>query len=186
MSALLLVFLAAAPDLGGVLALIGKTSMAQACPVAPDKAYTNAHVAVDAPFIWSSGGHQGLLGAPTTTILDKFRDLAVVAPYRSVFPRWYAISQAQPQVGDRVFFVGFDFRKKGDAFAPRVFEAKVIRLVNGHLIYSPSGVPGTSGSCVLNERGEVVAINAGGRETEDKAQIGVAVGVWGALLEIGR
>jgi hypothetical protein len=61
----------------------------------------------------------------------------------------------------------------------------VIRVRNGHVIYFPPGVPGTSGSCVLNEAGEVVAINTFGRDLDDQSVVGGGVGVWGDLLELG-
>ena len=183
----LLLSLVAPPDLSGVLSLIGQTSMAQACPIAPDRALTSAHVVGDYDrFIWSAQGQQGLLGAPSTTIKDRFRDLAVVAPYRGAFPRAYVLASAAPAPGARVWFAGFDFRRKRDAFAQRIFAAEVIRVFNGHVVYSPAGVPGTSGSCVLNVAGEVVAINMGGKDTNDNQMVGIAVGVWGELLRLGE
>ena len=181
---------APAPDLSGVLALLGgEGSMAQACPIRPDLALTNSHVVGKdyTRYTWESRGRLGLLGSPKTTERDLFRDLARVAPWRdSSFPYWYPIAHDAPKPGDKVVFRGWDFRKRKDAFAPRDFESTVIRVFNGHVVYYPPGVPGTSGSCVLNERGEVVAINAFGRELEDANTVGGAVGVWGDLLELGQ
>ena len=185
--ALLLAATVQAPDLSGVLALFGQSTMAQACPIGPDKALTNAHVVGDYErFMWSALGQQGPLGAPSTTVKDRFRDLAVVAPYKSTFPRAYLIASAAPEPGSKVWFAGFDFRRKRDAFAQRIFEATIIRVFNGHVVFAPAGVPGTSGSCVLNERGEVVAINMGAKETGDSNVVGMGVGVWGTLLDLGR
>lgn len=183
-----------APDLSGVLSIMGATGMAQACPIAADKALTAGHVAKEIqlvgtptpiPYIWESSGHLGLLGDRQTTVWDRFRDLAYVTPYQSTFPRWYTIAHDAPKPGDKVRFRGFDFRRKRDAFAPRDFQAIVLRVVNGHVIFSPPGVHGTSGSCVLNEAGEVVAINSFGADMEDRNTVGGAVGVWGDLLELG-
>lgn len=187
-----------AADLSGVVSLIGgKGEMAQGCPIAPDKALTNAHVVGDfVRYTWEMcpagvqssgpGCTLGLLGEPKTTVKDLFRDLGYVVPYKGTFPRWYRIAQEQPQPGDKVKFRGWDFRKRKDAFAPRDFEATVIRIRNGHVIYWPPGVQGTSGSCVLNARNEVVGINAFGHGLEDSSTAGGAVGVWPPLLELGR
>jgi S1-C subfamily serine protease len=48
-------------------------------------------------------------------------------------------------------------------------------------MFYPSGKPGSSGSCIVNDAGEVVAINEGGYETDDKDEVGLGVGVWGGL-----
>jgi hypothetical protein len=190
---------APAPDLSGVLRVVGLRGIAHACPVAPDKALTNVHVVGEyydsRPFIWSTDTADGLLGnvpvglfwaTNRTTEGDAFRDLARVAPFRSTFPRWYPIATAAPIPGETVWFVGYDWRRKNDAFARRVFKSKVLRAVSGHLIYAPAGTPGSSGSCVLNAAGQVVAINAAGMGTDDKGEVGIGVGVWGSLLGLGR
>lgn len=177
------------PDLSGVLALMGDGGMAQACPIAPDAALTNAHVVGKdyERFIWESRGRIGLLGAPSSTIKDRFRDLARVAPQDgTTFPHWYAVAKEAPKAGDKVRFRGWDFRKRRDAFAARDFDSVVLRVVNGHVIYHPPGVRGTSGSCVLNAGGEVVAVNAFGHSTEDQSEVGGGVGVWGELLDLGQ
>ena len=179
-----------APDLSGVLSLSGKRAFAQACPIGPGLALTNAHVIGDEKYhryIWESRGSVGLLGSPRTTEYDHFRDLARVAPWREPqFPKWYDIATAAPVPGDKVHFRGWDFRKRKDAFAARDFEATVIRVRNAHVYYYPPGVEGTSGSCVLNAAGEVVAINVLGMATEDNNGVGGGVGVWGDLLQLGQ
>lgn len=176
------------PNLDGVLSLMGPRSMAHACPIGPNRALTNGHVIGHdwERFIWESDGHLGLLGAPSTTEKDRFRDLGTVRPWGGqTFPRWYAVAKQPPQVGDRVYFRAYDFRRKKDAFAPVVVATTVVRVLNGHVIYSPAGTPGSSGSCVLNQAGEVVAINAAGMELGDKNVVGIAVGIWEPLLGLG-
>ncbi len=182
---------ASAPDLGGVLALAGSRGLAHACPVAPELALTSEHVVGPefAPFVWEGSGVVGVLGGRGLTVRDLFRDLAFVRPYKSVFPRFYPIAAASPAVGERVWFLGYDFRKREDAMAPRPFDARVVRTRAGHLVMDRAGAPGASGSCVLNERGEVVAIHRGvhgldNRPLEDG--VGYAVGVWAPLLELGK
>lgn len=181
-------------DLDGVLSLMGTGGMAQACPIAADRALTASHVVVEqwfdgsetiAPYTWEALGVLGLLGSRKTTTWDLFRDLAYVQPWHSEFPRWYPIAKDPPKPGDHVRFRGWDFRKKRDAFATRKFDAKVIRVPNGHVIFEPPGVPGTSGSCVLNDAGELIAIQSFGHPLEDKSTVDGAVGVWGSLLLLG-
>ena len=135
----------------------------------------------------TSRGVMGLLGSPKTTERDLFRDLARVAPWGdATFPHWYPLAKLPPQVGDRVRFRGWDFRRRKDAFAPRDFDATVIRVRSGLVLFYPPGVPGTSGSCVLNAAGEVVAIQAFGKPLDDQSEIGGGIGVWGSLLEMGQ
>lgn len=180
------------PDLSGVLALIGgKGNMAHACPIGPALALTSAHVVGEdyRRYIWDSQGQIGLLGSPRTTERDLFRDLARVAPWggsTTTFPSWYPLAKEAPQPGDKVHYRGWNFRRRKDAFAALDFESTVIRIRGGHVVYWPPGVPGTSGSCVLNAAGEVVAVNAFGQDLEDESKIGGAPGVWGDLLQLGQ
>jgi S1-C subfamily serine protease len=53
-------------------------------------------------------------------------------------------------------------------------------------MFIPSGKPGSSGSCVVNEWGEVVAINMGGYSTDDGDEAGLAIGVWGDLARMPK
>jgi V8-like Glu-specific endopeptidase len=55
---------------------------------------------------------------------------------------------------------GYD-RGKRDPFKFKVVEAEVIARSDGYVFYDRSPGPGSSGSCVLNEKDEVVAINVG-------------------------
>jgi len=82
-----------------------------------------------------------------------------------------------------LYFLGYDWSNKKVALAEDVVEVKLLRIVALHLIYTPSGKPGSSGSCVVNEAGEVVGINEGGFETDDGGEAGLAVGIWADLVE---
>lgn len=185
-----------APDLTGVLALVGKDAFAHACPIAADLALTNGHV-VDGisligerpihPLMWESRGVLGVLGGEGLTERNPFRDLAFVRPSEGEFPKFYVVAKEPPAVGERVWFLGYDFRKRKAVLAPRVFDAEVVRVRVGHIAFYRAGVKGSSGSCVLNARDEVVAVNQALIQTEDDAELsGIGVGVWAGLLDLGR
>lgn len=183
----------ATPDLSGVIAMVGLMTLAHGCPIAPDEALTNVHVAgidfdKDAkPYMWEARGVIGLLGGRDLTKRNKFRDLAHVRPYKSEFPMFYPIASKAPEVGEKVWFLGYDWRKRRDAFSPRTFSAEVIRVRAGHLVFYRPGVAGSSGSCVVNAQGEAVAVNQGGHPIDDGLSegVGFAVGIWPPLLELG-
>jgi len=177
------------------LRLIGRFSAAHACVLGPRLALTNAHVLDPRPFeadvpltpyAWSDGeGNSGFL-VPVST--ERARDLGTVQPLREsdVFPHYLPVASKAPKPGDRVYLLGFDWSNRKSAMGDDVIVAKVIRVVALHVIFSPSGQPGSSGSCVVNEAGEVVAINEGGYETDDKEEAGLAVGVWSDLATVPK
>lgn len=185
------------------LRLVGRFSAGHACPIEPRVALTNGHVMDPRPFdasvplvpyAWSDGnGASGFLapirdaeGHVLEGAVERARDLARVEPLspRDVFPNPLHLADRAPAPGDRVWLLGYDWRNRGRAMADDVIEARVTRVVALHVIFTPSGKPGSSGSCLVNDAGEVVAINEGGYETEDKEEAGLAVGVWGALSRI--
>lgn len=180
------------------LRLLGRWSGAHACPLEPRYALTNAHV-VDIrpfdqdippfPYAYSDGaGNAGFL-VPTTdkdgrvTGLERGRDLASVEPLREgqVFANPLPVAREAPKVGDRVYLLGYSWKSKKSLLDDDVIEAKVTRVVALHLGFYPSGQPGSSGSCLVNEAGEVVAINEGAFSTDDGDEVGLAIGVWGDL-----
>lgn len=177
----------AIPDLSGILKLTNGKSMAHACPTSMDRAYTNAHVAGDGgTVIWGVGDGESSHGlARLEGGVDEFRDLVVIKPITvQRFPQWYPLAHDAPKVGDRIYFLGFEFKNEQEAFGPKQFKGVVTGLFNGHLIFKSAGQPGTSGSCILNEAGETVAINQGGKDTENQGEAGIGVGVWGDWLSL--
>lgn len=176
--------------LKGSLRLIGRFASGHACPIEPRVALTNGHV-VDMrpfdrdvaafPYAWSDG--TGASGFLVQLELERGRDLARVQPLREgdVFPHPLRIAANPPQAGDRLLLLGYDWRNRKSALADDVIEVRVTRIVALHVIFTPSGRPGSSGSCLVNEAGEVVAINEGGYDTDANEVAGLAVGVWGNL-----
>lgn len=186
MIALLLFLAATVPDLSWVLKLSNGSNLAQACPISMDKALTNRHVAnASTEWIWGVAEGEQFHGIARTGDVDIYRDLGFIRPVTVArFPHWYQIAKFAPKAGDRIWFIGFDWRKGKDGFAPRTFPAEVLRIFNGNLIFKSAGAPGSSGSCILNEAGEVVAINQGGKDMEDKQEDGTGVGIWGDWLSL--
>lgn len=185
----------------GSLRLLGRFSGAHACPTEPRIALTNGHVIdlrpFDAdvpafPYAYSDGaGNSGFLVPTTdkdgrTTGLERGRDLATVEPLREgdVFANPLRVASNPPQTGDRVFLLGFSWKNKKSLLDDDVIEAKVTRVVALHVAFYPSGQPGSSGSCIVNEAGEVVAINEGAYSTDDGDEVGLGVGVWGNLSRL--
>ncbi len=136
------------------------------------------------PYAWSDG--TGASGFLVPYELETSRDLARVRPLREgdVFANPLTVAHEAPKAGDRVYFLGYSWKNRKDAMADDVIEARVTRVIALHVLFTPSGKPGSSGSCVVNEWGEVVGINEGGYETDDKEQAGLAVGVWGVLAKM--
>jgi S1-C subfamily serine protease len=183
---LALLLLSVEPDLSGMLKLSSGNTIAHGCPIAMDKALTNRHV-VDghSTIIWGTGDGEQNHGILKTDSADEYRDLAYVSPATAQrFPQWYPLAAEAPKVGDKVFFLGYDFKNPDEAFGPKRFKGVVTRIFNGNLVFDPAGKPGTSGSCILNEKGEVVAINQGGKETDNQETAGIGVGVWGDWLKL--
>ena len=174
-----------APDMTGILQLIGKHSAAHGCPVAPRIALTNAHVIDLRPFdpevplthyTYSDGdGHTGRI---IPLGVERGRDLGMVEPEGEDFQHVFSLAGEPPAIGEKVWFLAYDYRSTKAAYAPRIMEVTVQRIVANHLILSRGGSDGSSGSCVLNAAGEVVAINAW-RSELGMNSVGVAVGVWG-------
>jgi hypothetical protein len=174
-----------AADTANILRLMGENSAGHACPISATEALTNKHIAVRGyewiKYQWSAGNASGVV---KTVQVDDSRDLAKVEAIGQAFPGWYVIAKQSPKAGDRVVILGYSWRSKKSAMADDRIEAKVTRVVANHVVFHPSGLGGSSGSCVLNELGEVVAINEGSFPTEDRELAGLAVGVWGELHRI--
>lgn len=176
------------PDMTGILRLVGRFGAAHACPVG-ELILTNGHVTDLRPFDrdvslmpyrYSDGaGHSGIL-APVST--ERCADLGLMAVRPGFTVKPYPVASEAPKVGERVWYQGFDFASRGKAYAERVVAAKVLRIVAGHLILDEVGDFGSSGSCVLNVRGQVVGINAFGHKVRSGEEVEGVVGIWGEWL----
>lgn len=183
------------PDMDGVLRIIGRFSTAHACPYDDGRyALTAAHVVDPRPFDmsvapyesrWSDGdGHSGVADP---VVVFRSSDLAIIEREdHKPFLRAYPLAKEKPLAGDRIFILAYDQETKPSALSPHLVEGKVIRVIADNLILDENSKPGSSGGCVLNERGEVVGIVAWGREMADGGVIGITVGVWAGIPELKR
>jgi V8-like Glu-specific endopeptidase len=102
------------------------------------------------------------------------------------FPHVLPVAANAPTPGTRVWLLGYRWNKAKDALADDRIEAHVTRVIANHLIFVPAGQPGSSGSCVLNDAGQVVGINEGGFSTDEHEEAGLAVGVWSSLRDVPK
>lgn len=173
--------LAGGPDLSGAVQLIGKGSMAHACPVGEQRLLTAAHVGQRGSDPRFYRFQQGPVTGTTTDVsVWQDTDLAEMKTDRPM-PIQYPLAVNPPLPETHLWIRGYDFRKGKDMLAPRDWEVTVIRTVAGHIVFKPTIDFGTSGSCVLNSLGEVVGIVSMGIRAQNDMEVGVAVGVWGDL-----
>jgi hypothetical protein len=183
------------PAVEGV-ALAGRFTVAgRACPVGQRVALTNAHVIDERPFEssvpaypmrWSDAdGNTGRV-APHQRGLSRIEDLAYLVADRP-FARWYRIATETPKPGDEVTLTTPRWGGRGRVLETEAIVTRVARVVAGHLELREGGRPGSSGGCVLNAAGELVAINMAMLPVDGNMlrPAGWAVGVWGDWLAPG-
>lgn len=172
------------PDMTAIAKLMGRFGIGHACPITETMAVTAAHVVDLRPFdpevtpfpmVWADS--RGREGIANPLFLGKNRDLAILTTEQP-FSDYYPLYLYEPHKDMPLYFLGYDLRKRDDAFMPRVFKTRVVSVVGGMVFMRDAGTPGSSGSCVLSEAGEIVAINIGGMTLEDQRTVGVAVGLW--------
>ena len=155
-----------------ILMLSGKDTFGHGCPVeAPGpivgeppqtRIFTAELVAKDGkkftPVAWAT--HDGTaVGFAFPAFLDAVHDLVILLPQEAP-PFAFKLSRRPPKEGEKLTIVGY--RRKGrNPYDPFVVEARFSGLGPGLITYDDSPGPGSSGSCVLNSDGEVVAINTG-------------------------
>lgn len=171
-----------APDTSRIVALVNG-SMAHACPIGPEYALTARHVVLHETVFGSKpvayrGSNVEWASYLEHDFASDFEDAGMLKASRTPFPSWYRMATQAPQPGDRLWWVGFDWRKPSVAFAERVFSGKVLRIVAGIVIVDEPTPSGSSGSCVLNAAGEVVGIVSFRMETDNGQEVAGIVGLW--------
>jgi hypothetical protein len=180
------------PDTAKIISVSGRFSLAQACPVAPDIAITAAHVVDPRPFDRSTPAFpvrgESVDGFWTlqTWRLFYVEDLALMEPVEGKFPRFYQIAEKAPLPGERLWWMGYDFSNQKRAFQRREFSSEVLAVVAGLIILKNDTPQGTSGSCVLNSKGEVVGILSFGKDLDNKDSVTGVIGIWGNLLDLSH
>src|SRR5678815_3192192 len=159
--------------LAAVVRLQGRFASGHACPVSPTQALTNAHMvdyrradviqgAEDTlpinPIPYRFESLDGLsIGTTKTQAISFQEDLAIIT---GDFKEFYPLAETCPIPGERVINLAYANGSKRGTILPTAVESKVLASVAGKVEYDNSGSFGSSGSCVLNEKGEVVAINS--------------------------
>ena len=153
----------------------------QVCPIGPQEALTAKHVAflqidkgpndvASVPLRWGVIGNWNS-GTVRGTDYSNVLDIARVQS-DTKFPFYYAISYKGLKVGDKVTLNGYDMAHGGRQISIRT---KVSGFASGVVFYDNTPGGGSSGSCVFNEKGEVVAINFGMIVINDKPVQGIGV-----------
>lgn len=174
----------AMPDLSRILHLNGRFDFAHACPISPALALTNNHVQdafFDNPAVgFLAHGFTSDLNPNQAVLLPinalRYTDLGL--GITSVDVPFYHISPTAPVVGEQLWWIGYDWRTGADMLKTRPFTGQVERIRAGVIVIAATTVPGTSGSCILDARGQVVGIIAWSMSAEDGVDVTLGVGVW--------
>lgn len=178
------------PDTSGVLAVIGRFSIASACPIGPNRILTAAHVADFRPFDASVplypypySTEAGDSGVMVPVGVKTIQDLSEYIPGEPL-TRYYAVADKAPAKGDTVWWQQYNFDSKDKAFSRVIKKSEILRFISGHIILREEIANGASGGCVFNGAGEVVGIVSFGKVLGKSAgEIGGVVAVYGDWLD---
>jgi hypothetical protein len=168
-----------------VIRLTNHRYRAHACPVAPHAALTSRHVAFgddDKPetYVWSD--EVGGIGVVKGLDYSAWADLAIMTT-TTAFARTFEIADTEPKLGDSLYLVNFDYSEtRRPAMSHQIVSMTYEGRVGAQMNYKPRGTPGSSGSCVFNAEGKVVAINQGAPFGET---MGHGVAVFGMFTPVG-
>jgi len=185
---------AKAPDMSAVTSLSGRFSLGHSCVIAPRQMLTAAHV-IDprpwdatvplVPMVWSDARGHGGIASPVWVKRD--RDLGLLTPVEGEpdFPVVLPVAQAPPVAGDKAWILGYEYRSKSKALQERLFETRVLRVFSRMIVIDQDTLPGSSGGCVINDKGEAegILVWSFGLETGFKDSVGLAVLISGETFE---
>ncbi len=181
----------------GVLRVSGPDGVAHACPIELGDGrkivFSSRHVALNdtgrppniADTHWVAWTDDvGGFGFLQPMELSWGRDLSAWAVVTGTISRWYRISPTGVTEGQKLFFLEYNWDSTKQMFADRRRTAKVLRTQAGQIVYTPAGKKGSSGSCLLDENGEVKGINNWYFGPEDNGNpVGVGAAFWKGWAE---
>lgn len=174
------------PDMSAMLKLGTRFGAAHGCPISPTLALTSAHVVDPMPF-----DPVPMFGTVATTETGRAeivpvktfpgRDLALLY---GQFDRTFPIAAEASELGQSVYALGYNYANRDRAFEAKINKMEVVRRVGGRLFLKGDDPRhGSSGGCVLNAAGEVVAIIEGHMVMDNSDKVTLAVEVWGETFE---
>lgn len=159
------------PNLQAVVELRNSKEGGSGC-VTPLGIFTAAHVGRLPDLVWSSPG--GEWHSTRVAFLSEEEDLARLSG-EGTLPPPASIATHPPRSGELVAILG----SMNDMRPRPLFLARVLGLSNGELYLDGMGFPGTSGSCVFSEKGEVYGIMLGAHYwSDDLRPVARAAPLW--------
>lgn len=164
------------PSVGAWLALVALSSATGVVPVKSSAG--SGHICPVGPYFALTADHvfpaSGLIRFKRGWLVrynwDSALDLAGGMLKWERFGSWFTISKRVPRVGGVVRIIGYDNIRRR---TQRVVRARVTEVGGGIMEFDLSPGPGSSGSCILDEAGEVVGINTSMRTWGDGRRTGV-------------
>ncbi len=99
--------------------------------------------------------------------------LALTAPAPAV-----AMLGPSPDIGDRIRWVEYDWRKQDKWMHPHGREAKVTSIWAGLVILDRGVTPGASGGCAFNDAGQAIGLMTFYAHADDDGLVGGVIGFW--------
>ena len=136
----------------GPIELIGN-GLGHACAV-EGRVFTARHVVED----FQTGKtytHRSNYGKMRIVKIHRDRDLAEISLEQKP-PSWPLAKSITP--GEKVLWWEYNFNNRRDTGKVNMRDARVIRISADHIFFDRQPIPGASGTCLANEKGEVVGI----------------------------